>query len=110
MTTTSTVGHISSPTSLPSPAFRLFSSGLDNRHGGMGWERTRKLGFVRANLRLQSRDYAKKALIAWDPDSVESDGYMGNGSDVNDDPSDSEDGEESDDAEESENVESKVEN
>lgn len=56
-------------------------------------------------MRLQSQDYAKKALIAWDQNSVESDGYMGNRSDVDDDPSDSEDVEESEDAEESKDAE-----
>lgn len=35
--------------------------------------------FVRANLRLQSDDFTKRLFVEWDPDSVESDGYLGSG-------------------------------
>lgn len=44
-------------------------------------ERARKKVFVRANLRLQNKDYKKRAFIAWDPDSVESHGCLDSGDD-----------------------------
>ena len=49
------------------------------------------LSFVRANLKLLANDYTKRPFIAWDPDSVESDGFLGSG-EGEDDP----DSEESD--------------
>ena len=40
----------------------------------MSTERARKQVFVRANLRLQLKDYEKREFIAWDPDAEQSDG------------------------------------
>lgn len=53
----------------------------------MGTERARKQVFVRANLRLQHKDYTKRAFIAWNPDSVESDGGLDSGAESGDDGS-----------------------
>lgn len=50
----------------------------------MSTERARKQVFVRANLRLQHKDYKKPAFIAWDPDSVESDGCLDSGDESGD--------------------------
>ena len=56
-------------------AFPGYSSDVTaGKHSRMSTERARKQVFVRANLRLQHKDYKKPAFIAWDPDSVESDG------------------------------------
>lgn len=54
----------------------------------MNPERARKQVFVRANLRLESKDYTKKSFIEWKPDSVESDGHTGSDDEIESDGSD----------------------
>lgn len=89
------------PPSFPSPSVSWQSSCpvnpcpdvMGGRHARMGPERARKTVFIRANLRFQSKEYTKRPFIAWNPDSVESDGYMG-ASDPNE--SESEEGSDSD--------------
>ena len=49
------------------------------RHARLGADKAKKLVFVRANLKLLANDYTKRPFIAWDPGSVESDGFLGSG-------------------------------
>ena len=64
---------------------------MGGRHARLGADKANKLVFVRAKLKLLANDYTKRPFIAWDPDSVESDGFLGSG-EGEDDP----DSEESD--------------
>ena len=50
---------------------------MGGRHARLGADKAKKLVFVRANLKLLANDYTKRPFIAWDPDSVESDGFLG---------------------------------
>ena len=47
-----------------------------------------KLVFVRANLQLVAKDYDPSPFIAWDPDSVESGGFLGDGGEIESSDSD----------------------
>ena len=57
---------------------------MGGRHARLGADKAKKLVFVRANLKLLANDYTKRPFIAWDPDSVESDGFLGSGEDEDD--------------------------
>ncbi|CAN0288814.1 unnamed protein product, partial [Ascophyllum nodosum] len=57
----------------------LFGDVMGGRHARLGADKAKKLVFVRANLKLVANDYTKRPFIAWDPDSVESDGFLGSG-------------------------------
>lgn len=50
----------------------------------MSTERARKQVFVRANLRLQHKDYKKKAFLSWNKDAEESDGDLDSGAESGD--------------------------
>ena len=52
---------------------------MGGRHARLGAGKTQKLVFVRANSKLLANDYTKRPFIVWDPDSVESDGFLGSG-------------------------------
>ncbi|CAM9448313.1 unnamed protein product [Ectocarpus sp. 4 AP-2014] len=54
----------------------LYGDVTGGKHARMSVERAQKQVFVRANLRLQHKDYKKRAFIAWDRDAVESDGSV----------------------------------
>lgn len=64
---------------------------MGGKHARMGPERATKQAFVRANLRLQNKDYTKRTFIQWDPESVDSDGHIGSGDELDDDEWDSDD-------------------
>ena len=55
---------------------------MGGRHARLGADKANKLVFVRANLKLLANDYTKRPFIAWDPDSVESDSFLGSGEGV----------------------------
>lgn len=63
----------------------LYGDVMGGRHSRMGPERAKKLVFVRANLRLQSKEFPKRLFMAWDPEAVESDGHLGSGEEPSDD-------------------------
>ena len=94
-----------SPLTLPlyalpfSPHLCIFPDVMGGKHARMNPERARKQAFVRANLRLQSKDYTKKSFIGWDPDSVESDGHVGSGDGLDESDGSGLDGEGMDDGE-----------
>ena len=46
-------------------------------HARISTAKAKKVVFVRANLKLVPKDYDPRPCIAWDPDSVESDGFLG---------------------------------
>lgn len=66
---------------------------MGGKHARMHPERARKQVFVRANLRLGTKDYTKKTFIQWDPDSVESDGHIGSGDELDESDGSDSDGE-----------------
>ena len=50
---------------------------MSGKRARIGPAKSKKLVFVRANLKLVAKDYDARPFIAWDPDSVESDGFLG---------------------------------
>ena len=51
-------------------------------------DKAKKLVFVRANLKLEAKDYDPRPFIAWDPESVESDGFLGDVEEIENSDSD----------------------
>ena len=50
---------------------------MDGKHARTSTAKAKKLVFVRANLKLVAKDYDARPFIAWAPDSVESNGFLG---------------------------------
>ena len=55
---------------------------------GISTVKAKKLVFIRANLKLVEKDYDHRPFIAWDPDSVESDGFLGDEEEIESSDSD----------------------
>ena len=63
--------------SIPALLIVLTSDVMGGKHARISTAKAKNLVFVRANLKLVAKDYDARPFIAWDPDSVESDGFLG---------------------------------